>query len=101
MKSRKSRWFGNRKSQRDAAAKSKKSMLRKSMVESLERRELLAADLIPYTDGLYYPEIGLYTGVMRSDVGPQEYMRRNALTSGGSGGSAGQAGGEDATSGRS
>lgn len=98
MKSRKLRLFGNRKQNRDTAAKTKKSTLRRGLVETLERRELLAGDLVPYSDGLYYPEIGVHTGDLIGGLSTAEYMRRHEATSqGGSGSAAGS--GEDATSG--
>ncbi|GAB5401791.1 MAG: Ig-like domain-containing protein [Aureliella sp.] len=72
--------------------------MRKGLVETLERRELLAGDLVPYSDGLYYPETALHTAVLR-DVTPAEFMRRHEATSSGSSSSGGTASGEDATSG--
>lgn len=97
MKSRKLRLFGNRKQNRDTAAKTKKSTLRRGLVETLERRELLAGDLVPYSDGLYYPEKVLQTAIL-ANVTPAEFMQRHEATS--SGGSYASGGsGEDATSG--
>ncbi len=69
-------------------------------IENLEARQLLAGDLVPWEDGLYYPDVGFRAADYIAGVSARDYLFRNAETrNGGSGSSSGN--GEDATNGSS
>jgi large repetitive protein len=102
VKSRKFGLFGTRRELRRQKKTGGKNVLRKTMLEALEKRELLTANLVPYSDGLYYPLIGLKTGDWVSGMTYREYARRHAVTSGGAGsGGTGLSGEGDAFTGPS
>jgi hypothetical protein len=66
------------------------------MVETLERRDLMAADLQPYTDGYYYPKIGKATAFLSGEISQAEWARRSDITEAarGSNSNSGSASGE-------
>lgn len=98
MKSRKSGLFSKR-TQKNRAQASKKSTLRKGLLETLEARQLLASDLQPYSDGFYYPEVGITAADFITGLDTAEYMRRHAATSNGGDVGSGSSNGEDARDG--
>ncbi|QDV23930.1 Ig-like domain-containing protein [Aureliella helgolandensis] len=101
MKSRKIGLFGKRTKTRAAATAHKKTTLRRGLVETLEKRELLAADLVAFSDGFYYPSIGLHSGDYVQGLTHAQYQARHESTSSGSSGSGLVAEGLDAYDGAS
>ncbi|MFO1065190.1 MAG: Ig-like domain-containing protein [Pirellulales bacterium] len=83
----------SRKAQKRSSLQSRQANLRKALarqrfgsLEKLEDRQMMAADTKPWTDGLYYPQIGLATAWLPRQLSYQTYAARSAAAAGGSSG---------------
>lgn len=70
-------------------------------MEKLEDRKLMANDIVPWTDGKYYPLEGLFSSDIRFGVTEQQYLQRALATNSAVAGRSLGGVGEDAYSGRS
>jgi large repetitive protein len=102
VKSRKLGMFAKRSTGRCTSAKVRqnRNVLRRGLMEKLEDRKLMTNDLVPWTDGKYYPLEGLFSSDIANGVTEEQYLQRALATNSAVAGRSLGGVGEDAYSGR-